>query len=139
MTTELSPVPDIARHTIPAPPDHLGDAGAELWTDMLTEFSFDNEPQKIALLTRACKTADTIKKLEDYAASTSIETTGSMGQKVLSGAYSEIRQQTNTLASLIKTLNLPDSDEETAEKAARRSRAGKAGAAGRWQNRGGGA
>lgn len=139
MSNELEAVPDIGpQSTIPEPPEPLGSAGTDLWNEIHTTFDLADEPQKVTLLTRACKTADAIRTLEDYAATVSIETTGSMGQKTINGAYAEIRQQTNTLSSLIKALNLPATDEEQAERAERRSRAGKTGANARWSRQAGG-
>lgn len=132
MNDELSAVPDITGSAIPAPPEALGEAGTRLWTQIHSEFDLSLEPHKQAILLRAAKTADTITKLEEYAAGTGIETTGSMGQKVLNGAYAEIRQQTTTLNTLIKSMGFPDSDDEAAVKADRRSRAGKTAANARW-------
>lgn len=55
-----------------------------------------------------------------------------MGQTVTNPLIQEVRMQTNVLNSLIKSLGLPHSDEDTALKAeARRASAFKANAA-RW-------
>ena len=123
---------DITDNSIPAPPEPLAEAGSRLWREMHTAFDFTEEPGKIAILLRACKVQDTITKLEEYAAEAPMTVKGSMGQTVLNGAYSEIRQQSNTLNALIKSLGLPESDEDSLDRAARRSAAGKTAAKARW-------
>lgn len=130
--SELTAVLDLTETTIPAPPEPLGEAGEHLWREMWTSFDFEDEPGKQTILLRACKAQDTIRKLEDYAAEAPMRVKGSMGQVVLNGAYAEIRQYTNTLNNLVKSLNLPEADEESAEKAKRRSQAGKKAANARW-------
>ena len=117
-------------------PNGLRTAGAKLWKEMNDEFDFSYEPGKVAILERACKVADQIDKLEQATAEEPMTTRGSMGQLVIHPFIQEIRQQSNVFNSLIKALDLPDSDEDAAIKAdRRRERAVNANSA-RW-NRGG--
>lgn len=121
------------------PPEGLGEAGLDLWTSITTTFDFTDEPGKLALLERAARTSDQIHRLEAEAADAPMTAKGSMGQLVIHPFIAEIRSQTTVLNTLLKSLGLPESDEETAERAARRSRAGRTAAQARWKNRGGGA
>lgn len=130
--TNLEPIPDITGSTIPAPPEGLADAGLELWERVNTTFDFSDEPGKLAVLEQACRTVDQIEELEEARKSASLTTKGSMGQQVIHPFIQELRQQRGSLNSLMKSLGLPESDEEAAARAERRSKAGKAGAVGRW-------
>ncbi|MGD7003661.1 hypothetical protein [Corynebacterium halotolerans] len=130
--TNLESVPDITPDTIPASPEDLGDAGLELWTRINTTFDFADEPGKLAILEQAARTVDQIEALEEAKKDAPLTAKGSMGQAVIHPFIQELRQQRGSLNSLMKSLGLPESDEETAAKAERRSKAGKAGAAGRW-------
>lgn len=106
---------------IPAPPEGLGEAGTDLWIDVNTTFNFHDEPGKLAILEQACRTVDTIAQLEEAQRGASLTTKGSMGQSVISPFIQEARQQRNALNSLMKSLGLPDSDEEAVAKAQRRT------------------
>lgn len=121
------------------PLEGLGDDGLKLWQEMHATFDFTEEPHKLKTLERACRTADTIAVLEAEAANSPLIVHGSMKQPVISPLISEARSQTTVLNTLLKSLGLPDSDEEATERAARRSRAGKTAARARWGSRGGGA
>lgn len=129
---------DITNETIPAPPEELGDAGEDLWIRVNREFDMTGEPGKLAILEQACRTVDQIEELERAREKAPLTAKGSAGQLVIHPLIQEVRQQRGSLNSLMKSLGLPETDEEAAEKAARRSRAGKKAAGARW-NRGGGA
>lgn len=118
---------------IPQPPERLGEVGTEFWMSVVSEFDFSAEPGKLAILERACHTKDTIHQLEQAQLSADLITKGSMGQAVISPFISETRQQTKLLESLVKSLGLPESDEEIQASIDRRSKAGKAGANARWK------
>ncbi|AOX04780.1 hypothetical protein BJP05_00210 [Corynebacterium sp. NML98-0116] len=118
-------------------PEGLNTAGKHLWDSMHNEFDFAGEPGKLVILERACRTADQIAKLEEATSNAPMTATGSMGQLVIHPFIQEIRQQTSTLNTLIKSLGLPDSDEEAAVKAKTRQQAATKAANARW-NRGGG-
>lgn len=113
-------------------PDNLGPAGLELWENITDVFDFDEEPGKVALLERAARTADTIAALEAEASTQSLTAKGSMGQAVVNPLIAEARSQTSLLDKLLKSLSLPETEEEQLERAQRRSRAGKTGARARW-------
>lgn len=131
MTTEATPIQGLP----PEPPTELEAAGLELWERVNTTFDFTDEPGKLAVLEQACRTVDQIEQLEKARRGAELTTRGSMGQQVIHPFIMELRQQRGTLNTLMKSLGLPDSDEEQAERAVRRSRAGKAGAEGRWGNK----
>lgn len=114
------------------PPDNLGPAGTELWESITEVFSFEDEPGKVALLQRACRTADTIATLEAEASTQSLLAKGSMGQAVVNPLVAEARSQTSLLDKLLKSLDLPETEEEQLERAQRRSRAGRTAARARW-------
>lgn len=133
--SHLEAIPDITGTTIPAPPEGLGEAGTELWTRINTTFDFTDEPGKLAVLEQASRTVDQIEQLEDARAEAPLTAKGSAGQLVIHPLIQELRQQRGALNTLLKSLGLPESDEETAARAERRSRAGKAGAEARWKDR----
>lgn len=113
-------------------PDNLGPAGLELWKSITDVFDFDEEPNKVALLARAARTADTIAALEAEASTQSMVSKGSMGQAVINPLVAEARSQTSLLDKLLKSLGLPETEEEQIERAQRRSRAAKTAARARW-------
>lgn len=116
-------------------PDNLGPAGASLWESMLEVYEFEHEPNTAAILERACRTADTIAKLEEAAADAPLVVKGSTGQPVANPLISEARAQTNTLNQLLKSLNLEKSPAERAALSRARSEAGAKGARSRWNTR----
>lgn len=119
-------------------PTTLGTAGNRLWDSITAEFDFTAEPGKIAILERACRVADRIESLEEAVQTEPMTAKGSMGQLVIHPFISEIRQQTTVFNSLVKSLGLPDSDEEAAEKAHRRKQQASRAAHARWGRGGGG-
>ncbi|OFT77002.1 hypothetical protein HMPREF3104_03600 [Corynebacterium sp. HMSC30G07] len=118
-------------------PENLGPAGLRLWDSMVGEFDFQGEPGKVAILERACRVADQIEKLEEASATAPLTAKGSTGQLIIHPLIQEIRAQTTTLNTLIKSLGLPDSDAEAVERAQRRERQARRAANARW-SRGGG-
>ena len=113
----------------------FGPAGARLVESITSEFDFSNEPAKLAVLHRAGRTADTIAALEAEAATQSLTAKGSMNQVVINPLIAEARAQTSLLDKLLKSLGLPESDEETAARAEQRRRQAKKAAQTRWNNR----
>lgn len=130
---------DITDDSIPSPPEELGDAGTDLWIRVNQEFDMTGEPGKLAILEQACRTVDQIEELERAREQAPLTAKGSAGQLVIHPLIQEVRQQRGSLNSLMKSLGLPETDEETAAKAERRSKAGKTAAKARWGSRGGGA
>ena len=114
-------------------PTNLGSAGAALWCAMTEEFDFTGEPVKIAILERACRVSDQIARLEEATATEPMTAKGSMGQLVIHPFIQEIRQQTSTLNALIKSLGLPETDEERHAKAEQRSQHARNAANARWR------
>ena len=54
----------MARERRPRAPIGLGPGGRKLWGNMHDTFSFEGEPQKLAVLERACRTIDRIDQLD---------------------------------------------------------------------------
>lgn len=113
----------------------FGPAGTRLVETITNTFDFSEEPGKLAILERAARTADTIAALEAEAATQPLTAKGSMGQEVISPLIAEARAQTSLLDKLLKSLGLPDSDEDTAAKAEQRQRQARKAAQTRWGNR----
>lgn len=113
----------------------FGPAGTRLVETITNTFDFTEETGKLAILERAARTADTIAALEAEAATQSLTAKGSMGQAVINPLVAEARAQTSLLDKLLKSLGLPDSDEDTAAKAEQRRRQAKKAAQTRWGNR----
>lgn len=115
--------------------NNFGPAGTRLVETITNTFCFDEEPGKLAILERAARTADTIAALEAEASTQSLTAKGSMGQAVINPLVAEARAQTSLLDKLLKSLGLPESDEETAARAEQRRRQAKKAAQTRWGNR----
>lgn len=115
--------------------EEFGPAGTRLVETITSEFDFSLEPAKLAILARCARTADTIAALEAEAATQPLTAKGSMGQEVISPLIAEARAQTSLLDRLLKSLQLPDSDEDTAAKAEQRRRQARKAAQTRWGNR----
>lgn len=113
----------------------FGKAGTRLVETITNTFDFSEEPGKQAILERAARTADTIAALEAEASTQSLTAKGSMGQAVINPLVAEARAQTSLLDKLLKSLGLPDSDEDTAAKAEQRQRQARKAAQTRWNNR----
>ena len=114
------------------PPAGLGEQGLSLWESITGEFDFSQEPGKLAILERACKTADQIAVLEEAIVGAELVVKGSTGQPVVNPMIAEARQQSGLLNTLVKSLGLPDSDEEAQAKAERRSRINRENVNKRW-------
>lgn len=113
----------------------FGPAGTRLVETITNTFDFSEEPGKLAILERAARTADTIAALEAEAATQSLTAKGSMNQVVINPLIAEARAQTSLLDKLVKSLGLPESDEESAAKAEQRQRQARKAAQTRWNNR----
>ena len=115
--------------------EDLGPSGARLVENITSEFDFSSEPAKQAWLLRAARTTDRIAQLEEAAAQSPLMVKGSQGQQVISPLIAEARAQTSLLDRLLKSLGLPESDEESAAKAEQRQRQARKAAQTRWGNR----
>lgn len=92
----------------PKVPATLAMAGKALWNDIAVKY--DLRPDELAVLTKACETADMIATLDKAWADLGkpFLTTGSMGQDVIHPLIGERRTQTAALARLLAQLKLPD-------------------------------
>jgi len=111
-------------------PAGLGSAGRALWASILGDLAPDLEldHRELALLERACTSADRIAELEALLERDGPMTSGSAGQPVLHPAVAESRLQKTTLLQLLRALDLEgDGGRGTAT-----SQRGRRGAASRW-------
>lgn len=100
-------------------PRGLSAAANRRWNGVVTRW--DLRPDELQVLEGACRTMDTIAALRAVVDSEGVMTVGSMGQPVVHPAVQEARQQEALLASLWRTLRLPD---EGVDAGARPSEAG---------------
>lgn len=112
--------------------EDFGPAGATLVESITATFDFSEEPGKLAILARTARTADTIAALKAEATTQPMTAKGSMGQEVISPLIAEAQAQTSLLDKLLKSLGLPESDQETAAKAEQRQRRARKAAQTRW-------
>ena len=92
----------------PKAPSGLADAGRDLWDGIAGKYQL--RPDELAVLTKACETADMIAVLAKAWADLGkpFLTKGSMGQDVIHPLIGERRTQTASLAKLLAQLKLPD-------------------------------
>ena len=108
--------------SIPKHPDGLGPAGTALWTSILSDYWLDEEAHKLATLEHACKVTDRIAELEAAMEGQPLTVLGSARQLTIHPLIAEVRAQRGLLASLLKSLALPDGDEDDDEEARALSR-----------------
>lgn len=113
-------------------PEGLAEAGRHLWESITNEFDFTGEPGKLAILERACRTADQITVLEAAIVGAELVVKGSTGQPVVNPMIAEVRQQSGLLNNLVKALGLPASAEEELAAAERRKTKSSNAAKARW-------
>lgn len=114
-------------------PPNLGEYGRELWSSIVP--TYDLRPDELRVLADACREADIIHRLEEAQLEEPLTTTGSMGQKVISPFISELRQHRTVMASLLKSLKLPDTPAGAAQKTRHTSEQARAAARARWDAR----
>ncbi|UXA20990.1 P27 family phage terminase small subunit [Mycobacterium sp. SMC-4] len=114
------------------PRGEFGPEGKKLWTELTEVFNFTDEPAKLRVLYDACKLADTIKRMDDEAASAPLVVEGSTGQPVIHPCISQANSARSLMATLLGKLGLPDADHSVAEKKARRTRSALIAAQVRW-------
>lgn len=86
-------------------PRNLKAAGKRLWAEMNAKYEF--RPDELAVLERACRLSDRIESMErDLGDATT--STGSMGQVVVHPLIPEIRAHSAALATLLRSLDIPD-------------------------------
>lgn len=99
-------------HDIPTSPAGLKAKGEALWRDLHSIFDFSSDPHRAVLIEEACRTADLIDRLQGIVdSSDDIRVRGSQGQPVAIPELSDLRQYRALLASLLKSLSLPDTEE----------------------------
>lgn len=96
----------------PRVPQGLGTAGKRLWTTTLDEFELEAEPQKIEILTHACRVTDKIAELGKAQRGEPLTVLGSARQLTIHPLIAEVRFQRGLLAQLLGKLGLPDTDEQ---------------------------
>ena len=73
------------------------------WDDIVAEYVLS--PVKVALLGHICREVDLIERLQkDFDGLSSLETRGSIGQRVIHPVVSELRQHRSTLAGLLRRI-----------------------------------
>ncbi len=94
----------------------LGPSGRALWRRVTTDYQLN--PAERALLTEACRTVDTLPRLQAEADSLDdLTVRGSRGQPVASPVLVEMRQQRRVLAQLVRACRLPGSEAAGSEAA----------------------
>lgn len=115
-----------------APPPGLGARGLQLWADVAEHY--DLRPDELAVLEQACRTLETIARLDEAMVDQPLVVSGSMGQAREAPLVSEARQQRATLARLLAQLKLPDQAVIADARGATRSAAARHAAQTRWGN-----
>ena len=106
----------------PRMPKGLGYQGQKLWTSINEEFDFTGEPAKLRILFDACKTADVIDQLDKEMVSEPLTVRGSMGQKTIHPCLAQAQSARAMMAQLLAKLDLPPTEDEADEQAARLTR-----------------
>ena len=98
--------------TVPRAPRGLKARGARLWRELHGLFNFDNDPHRSVLIEDACRTADLIDRLQRIVDNAdNVRVRGSQGQPTAMPELDQLRANRALLASLLKALGLPDSEE----------------------------
>jgi hypothetical protein len=96
----------------PRAPNGLKRRGKALWREIHEQFSFEADPHRSAIIEDACRTADIIDRLATVVDdSNTLRVVGSHSQPVSMPELAELRQYRGLLASLLRSLSLPDTTE----------------------------
>lgn len=117
-----------ARRRRPKAPESLAEAGKALWRSVTGVY--DLSPSELLLLTRCCRTADVLARLDAVLIEDDLVVTGSVGQLRAHPALAAKADQERVLDSLVRGMALPFPEEDTGR---RRSPAAAAAAQARWQ------
>nr|WP_249338217.1 hypothetical protein [Tsukamurella paurometabola] len=90
-------------------PKGLAYEGKKLWRAITDEFDLDDSPDKLRILTDACKIADVIDRLDKEAEASPLVVKGSYGQPVIHPCLSQAQSSRALLAQHLARLNLEDS------------------------------
>lgn len=119
----------------PSRPAGLGPAGGRLWKATVAAYLL--RVDELVVLEAACRTVDTLARLEAALVDAPLTVPGSMGQLREHPLLAEARQQRMAAGRLLRQLDLPDDVGELAEaRAAARSSQGRSLAAARWRRDG---
>jgi hypothetical protein len=116
---------------IPIAPRGLKTAGKALWKSVHAVFDFEEEPHLLAVLEEACRVRDVIVKLDAAMKDEPMTVLGSARQLTIHPLISQAGAERSRLASLLKSIGLPDNGDPDDPKA-RRSAAGRTAARARW-------
>ena len=98
--------------TASPPPKDLGPAGKALWVSLQAAFSFENDPHRETLLEELCRTKDLAVRLQaEVDKAGTLQVRGSQGQPVLMGQVDGLMRARSLMATLVKSLTLPDTPE----------------------------
>ena len=114
-------------------PAELATEGRRLWSAIVK--GYDLRPDEVRILADACREADIVERLEVQLRDEPLMVKGSQGQLVASPLVSELRQHRTVVASLLKSLRLPDTDSQAQQKAAKDSEQARAAARTRWDRK----
>jgi hypothetical protein len=87
-------------------PKDLDPAGSALWRSITGKYDLRVDEKRV--LEEACRETDLIERLRLLLMDEPLMLKGSMGQPVVHPAVAELRQHRNVLASLLRSLKLPD-------------------------------
>lgn len=105
-------------HKPPRAPNGLKRRGKAMWHELHALFDFSADPHRAAIIEDACRTADMIDRLQAAVeGADDLRVKGSYGQPVAMPELAELRQYRALLASLLKALALPDTEELAEAKA----------------------
>ena len=114
----------------PRVPAGLGRSGSSLWREIVGLYEL--RPDERRVLEQACRTADTLARLEEALTTAPLTVAGSMGQLREHPLLSEARQQRALLGRLLAQLRLPDADDLGDLRARERSVHARRAAQSRW-------
>lgn len=110
------------------PPQGLAPAGLAQW-HRYDEYELD--AHEVRLLVEICREIDIVERLEEALKDADLLVKGSMGQDVANPLIGEVRQHRTTINTLMKSLKLPEEEEQVAAKS--RSESARAAANARWR------
>ncbi|HEY9247672.1 MAG TPA: hypothetical protein VIO38_00995 [Rariglobus sp.] len=109
-------------------PKGLDAPGQALWRAVNGKYELRTD--ELVVLEKACRASDRIARMESVLGE-DVTTLGSMGQTVVHPLIGEIRQHEAQVASLLRSLKLPDESGEVVDASARSTQA-RAAAQSRW-------
>lgn len=110
-------------------PKGLKPAGAGLWRDVTSKYVLRSDERMV--LEKACRAVDRIVAMEAELGD-AVTATGSMGQIVVHPLIAEVRAHEAQVASLLRSLKLPDEPAEGGAVPESRSTQARAAAQSRW-------